>query len=413
MVWQTDFTPPTLFCTIALTLLSTSNSNDSTTMDNMKFNGSASFALFEDIDGFWGTDLADWSETVLFEKSVSLEPGHNRIESFFHSGNASVIDTSPVLNSPSVEALSNPFDKKNSYDDFSPLFQDDEWTRDVDDVCNKVSDDVRGMVFSNDEWYPRRYQPNPEIDTDTVLGRTDSNCSVHTRSSPTREESFSEEALYFGNWFQDDEMLSDDEDEYKNEENGDDEDGSGDDTSLVSEDRDRQCGEYAWLVEAIEDGDKGLHFKLHAEGGAYMRVCAGEVIECIQSLLTYHEEMKFLVRKLDGSFTLVEALKVVDVVSSILQAYSWAKAEIIGEESRNIEEDNDYDDLSVVQDLTSRSHPPVVTPSRGNTAFPAHWQNGEEAQRPQVRGEARFKFGWRTLTGRSKRRPRFSPIAAS
>ena len=83
-------------------------------MDNQTFTTNANFASTGPVENYWGDDLATWSESVLLEKDPSTEPKDDVVKTFdFEHEDFSPSIVSYSAASPSVEALSNPFDRSD------------------------------------------------------------------------------------------------------------------------------------------------------------------------------------------------------------------------------------------------------------------------------------------------------------
>lgn len=365
-------------------------------------------------DDCWEADMASWSESVLSEKTLfDIDFKSSHIQNHHYIGHTPVNQAYAISNC-SFEALSIPFDTSVSDDDFSVLLQDDiSSSNGLNKVRNGDVFDGHDIPAPYSAYCPRRYQYPPETETPT-LPRSMPSGLTYYQQLPQKIHLLGCQKFFSDDGTISETELSDDDEDYeeRGDENGEDDAGSDelDEQALRAggEDLDPQAAEYNWLIEAVEEDDKGLLFKVHAEGGSYMEICPEEVRACIQNLLSYDEGLVFLVRKLDKSFMLVEASKVVNIVSSIIHDFHWENAGIIGTESESSLQSDAYEDLSVMQDPSSRSLPPVVTPSRDTAAFRAGQVNcsirrGQQTSTVLPKG-GKFKLGWRALTGRAKLR---------
>jgi hypothetical protein len=387
-------------------------------MNDPHFTTDGRLSYTRSADDCWETDLASWTESVLLSDEFFSDQGFVLSKTLHFTDRNHAMPKEVIISShcPSVEALSNPFERNDNDDSFRLLFQNEDGMVHLD---QKPSTVVRDEDDFN--WYSAPPSPEhsydigefvlpPKSSPNLVYQKNFIETTIPKDEHPCSSDVPLDDQMMVDEEKEDDDDLyeEDDDDDSYDEEEEIEETEEGDDDSTVShaeEDAIPPTLVYAWLVEALEDENNVLSFKLHAEGGAYMSVCAGEVIRCIESFLASDEELTFLVRRVDKSFVLAEAQKVVSVVASILQGHAWTKAEIIGEDT--IDEDK-YDDLSVVQDFSSRSLPHVVTPSTCVPRSPV----GHEPRPSPSQGKAKFRIGWRSLTGRAKRRPLFPHIPA-
>jgi hypothetical protein len=175
------------------------------------------------------------------------------------------------------------------------------------------------------------------------------------------------------------------------------------------------CGVvYAWLIDANYNVADGLTFKLHTEGGAYMKLCADEVIDSVKFLISDSDDpsMKFLVKSVDNRFSIVDSTKVVDLLEAILRDKPSCQTQQLGTMVKTRDDSGDFfldDDLSIFEEMEYRTMPAVVSPGPADVPTSIKFSNAEvDLATDQKCGSALTVM---SLTAPSKKRRCYSSLS--
>ena len=175
---------------------------------------------------------------------------------------------------------------------------------------------------------------------------------------------------------------------------------------------------YSWLIEAYYNEEEGgIYFKLHHEGGAFMKLSCNEILYCVNALITDNLDpsKKFLVKSVENRFCLVDTTKVVNVIEGILHTHHYnQKVPVISSTTHSVDGHDeadimDDDDLSIMQEHDI-SFPTIFSPTSClDFPHPATEELIEESSQKKIlhvqKPTMKRKIGgaWKSITGRSKR----------